>query len=174
MCISNADLCLCRCLSLLFLLCQILSPFLSVSLSVCLSHTHSLSLIRSLDWSQSIIKCYVNICLSLSLPRSVSRSAVCLSHTLYALSLTCHYSQRVLSQGVLREGVTMRSIVDFSTAYCVQCASFYFWQWGDLKSLQNWGQSAAHTHRQRETLTNTYSHTHTHKTRDEMKNLRKE
>lgn len=172
MCISNADLCLSLSLSFIPIVSNTLS--LSLCLSVCLSHTHSLSLIRSLDWSQSIIKCYVYICLSL--PRSVSRSAVCLSHTLYALSLTCHYSQRVLSQGVLREGVTMRSIVDFSGAYCAQCASFHFWQWGDLKSLQNWGQSAAHTHRQRETLTNTQSHTHTytHRTRDEMKNLRKE
>lgn len=136
-------------------------PF-SLSLSVCLSHTHSLSLIRSLDWSQSIIKCYVYICLALSISLVLSLALLSVSLTLYALSLTCHYSQRVLSQCVLREGVTMRSIVDFSAAYCAQCASFHFWQWGDLKSLQNWGQSAAHTHRQRETLTNTQSHTYTH------------
>lgn len=111
-------------------------PFsLSLSLSVFHIHTLFLSFVHQTDRSQLLS--VTSIFVSLSLPRSVSRSAVCLSHTLYALSLTCHHSQRVLSQGVLREGVTMRSIVDFSTAYCAQCASFYFWQWGDLKSLQN-------------------------------------
>lgn len=60
-------------------------PF-SLSLSVCLSHTHSLSLIRSLDWSQSIIKCYVNICLSLSPSFCLPLCCLSLSHTLCSVS----------------------------------------------------------------------------------------
>lgn len=162
MCLSNADLCLS--LSLIPNVSNTLS--LSLCLSVCLSHTHSPSLIRSLDWSQSLDKCYVSIRLSHS--SCFCLSLCCLSPSLSMLRLLLAIIHSVLSQGVLREGVTMRSIVDFSTAYCALCASFHFWQWGNLKSLQNWAQSAAHTHRDKErhlqkhTGTHIAPHTHTH------------
>lgn len=144
-------------LSLLFLMCQILSPFLTVSLCLSFTYTLSLSLIRSPDWSQSLDKCYVSIRLS----PSFCLSLCCLSPSLSMLRLLLSIIHSVLSQGVLREGVTMRSIVDFSTAYCALCASFHFWQWGNLKSLQNWAQSAAHTHTEtkRDTYKNTQAHT---------------
>lgn len=74
-------------------------PF-SLSFSVCLSHTHSLSLIRSLDWSQSIIKCYVYICLSLSLSLVLSLALLSVSLTLSLAIIRREYCHSVSSEKV--------------------------------------------------------------------------
>lgn len=158
MCISNADLSF----SLFLwtsLFCVQQPTFLSRTSTRSFPHYLSLSLSLSIQ----VLACWTDRSLHLS----VTSLSLCLSSV--ALFFSLILSQGVGAQGVLREGVAMQNFFVFSFAFFAVCASFHFWQRGNSKSLQNWGQSAvSHTYTWTHNDTHTYTsrerhlHTHTH------------